>query len=144
MGLQFTPFTIFKISANRNQIEVLIAENPDIVELRISSENPSVFIDMDIPSQHEFTDDFNQRIQLEPSENDIFVSILDTGVNYNNPLLNKVCEARYSTSWDTNWDHYTDNVLFPTNVYHGSFQAGVAAFGSDILDYLVNSQKAGL
>lgn len=132
--------TIFKISANRNQIEGLIAENPDIVELRISSENPSVFIDMDIPSQHEFTDDFNQRIQLEPSENDIFVSILDTGVNYNNPLLNKVCEARYSTSWDTNWDHYTDNVLFPTNVYHGSFQAGVAAFGSDILDYLVNSQ----
>ena len=31
--------TIFKISANRNQIEGLIAENPDIVELRISSES---------------------------------------------------------------------------------------------------------
>lgn len=133
--------TIFKISAKRNQIENLIAENPDIVELRTSSETPSVFIDMDLPSQHEFTDDFNQRIQLNLNESNIFVSILDTGVNYNNPLLNKVCKANYSTSWDTNWSHYTDNLTSHlSNVYHGSFQAGVAAFGSNILDCLENNQ----
>lgn len=132
--------TIFKVSAKRDQIEGLIAEHPDIVELRTSSENPSVFIDMDVPSQHEFTDDFNQRIKLKINESNIFVSILDTGVNYNNPLLHKVCKASYSTSWDMNWDHYTDSILSSTNVYHGSFQAGVAAFGSNILDSLVNNQ----
>ena len=132
--------TIFKAEAKRFQLEKLIAEYPDIVELRLSSENPSVFIDMDLPSQLDFTEDFNERIQLNENNNEIFVTVLDTGVNYNNNLLNKVCGPSYCTAWDSNWNHYTDSSISLFNVYHGSYQAGVAAFGTNILDKLISNE----
>ena len=138
-SLSLPTVTVFKVESTRERLESLIADYPNVVELRRSSESPNVFIDMDMPSQHLFTEDFNQRINVNFSEDQIFVSILDTGVNYNNRLLSKVCNASYSTSWDPNWDDYSDSSISPLQHYHGSFQAGVAAFGANILDDLVGT-----
>ncbi|MCV5276660.1 S8 family serine peptidase, partial [Escherichia coli] len=58
------------------------------------------------------------------------VSILDTGINYNNMLLSKVCCDDFSVSWHPDWPKYDQyQALAPFNE-HGSLQAGLAAFGN--------------
>ncbi|MDY3306423.1 S8 family peptidase [Psychrobacter sanguinis] len=142
--LSLPTVTIFKAEATRDQLDFLISEYPEVVELRASSENPSVFIDMDLKSQHEFTEDFNERIFCNLDEGSLFVTILDSGVNYNNRLLKNVCKQEYCEKWEPNWPDYTDTNISTLNVYHGSFQAGVAAFGANLLSDLVSSQPITL
>ncbi|WP_449815041.1 S8 family peptidase [Methylocaldum szegediense] len=60
------------------------------------------------------------------------VTILDTGVNYNHPLLSQVCNEQQAERWDPAWPRYDDyNPTTPLASYndHGSRQAGLAAFG---------------
>lgn len=142
--LSLPTVTIFKAKATRGELETLVSKFPDIVELRMSSENPSVFIDMDMQSQQEFTEDLSQRITLNSDEKGLFVTILDTGVNYNNRLLQKVCKQDYCETWKTNWSAYTEANISTSCVYHGSYQAGVAAFGANLLDYLTSTQPIEL
>ncbi|MDA5133459.1 S8 family peptidase [Psychrobacter sp. ANT_H3] len=138
--LSLPTVNVFKVDATRSQLIELIALYPDIVEFRLSSENPSVFTEMDSISQIEFTEDLNQRISLNLKEDEVFVTILDTGVNYNNRLLNKVCKQEYCTSWRSDWSDYTDTYMSSFNVYHGSHQAGISAFGTRLIEDIISTQ----
>ncbi|MBV7435640.1 S8 family peptidase [Cardiobacteriaceae bacterium TAE3-ERU3] len=135
--------TIFKARATRRQLEKLVTDYPDIIEFRVSTESPSVLIEMEPRDQLEFTEDFNNRIRLNDDAN-IFVTILDTGINYNNPILRKVCKASYCVSWDSKWANYDDQYISLSPVYHGSYQAGVAAYGANLVDYLMSSESIEL
>lgn len=68
------------------------------------------------------------------------ISILDTGVNYNNQLLSKVCCDDYSVSWEPDWPKYDQyQPLGPFNE-HGSLQAGLAAFGN-LMDVVLENES---
>lgn len=133
---------IYKIRATRKELEVLLSLYSDIVEIRPSSESPSVFVDMNPRDQLLFTNDLNDRISMEVSENPIFVSVLDTGVNYNNRLLKEVCKDSYCTAWNPAWAHYTDNHDY--NFSHGSRQAGIAAFGPNLIQDMITTDPITL
>jgi len=126
---------IYKVRATRKELEVLLSLYADIVEIRPSSESPSVFVDMNPKDQLIFTSDLNDRVVVDVSENPIFVAVLDTGVNYNNRLLRKVCKSSYCTTWNSGWPLYTDNHDYTFS--HGSRQAGIAAFGSNLLQDMI-------
>ncbi|MBA6243790.1 MULTISPECIES: S8 family peptidase [unclassified Psychrobacter] len=133
---------IYKVKANRIELKKILNLYSDVVEIRPSSESPSVFVDMGLRDQLDFTNDLNDRIIIQNSETPIFVSILDTGVNYNNKLLKEVCKSSYCVTWNSGWAPYTDN--YDYSLTHGSRQAGIAAFGAALTQNLIDTGEVVL
>ena len=67
--------------------------------------------------------------------------ILDTGVNYSNPLLSDICQSNNAVSWQENWPKYEHpNLWTESTHYHGTLQAGIAAYG-DIQELICNDTE---
>ncbi len=100
-------------------------------ELRRAKETPNVLIRSSPKEQQQWTEDINGRMQIN-SDISTAITILDTGVNYNHPLIRNFCNKKSAERWDPMWPRYDDydptNPLAPYND-HGSKQAGLAVFG---------------
>lgn len=93
----------------------------DLVEVRSPSPTGAFFVDLPGPDQREWTESLLDRVTLPPDDSPI-VCILDTGVNFDHPLLKiGLSEAdchTYHPNWGIN-DHHG----------HGTEMAGLALLG---------------
>lgn len=122
-----TAVLLIRCSANNlKKAPELIA---NLEELRKAKETPNIILESCPPEQAQWMDSITQRIQRSDDFN-CAVSILDTGVNYNNALLSHVCDEDHAVTWEPEWPNY-DEYLPPSSYNdHGSLQAGIASFGN--------------
>lgn len=126
----FFDSTVFLIKASVNQLERAPILISSLEELRRAKETPNVIIDSHPKEQQQWAEDLRQRLQVDDEVSTV-VTILDTGVNYNHPLLSTVFSENEAESWDPEWPH------FDLANDHGSRQAGLITFG-DLHDALVS------
>lgn len=132
-SLNFFDSMVFLIRASSQQLERAPELISSLEELRRAKETPNVLVESSPKEQREWVEDLSTRLTVEDGAF-VSVSILDTGVNYNHPLLSAVCNQKQSETWQPQWSRY-DEVND-----HGSRQAGLATFG-DLHNALV-SQSA--
>ncbi len=126
---------IFKAYGSVSNLEKLIYFLPNIIEFRSPSETPKVYVKMETADQIEFNEELQSRISLSPDAENFLVAVIDTGVNYNNLLLKKITNQSFSVKYSSNWQDYTEP-LAKRYDYHGSMQAGICGFGSNLPDLL--------
>ncbi|MCM2547308.1 S8 family peptidase, partial [Burkholderia glumae] len=130
-SLSFFDSMVFLIKASASQLERAPELIASLEELRRAKETPNVIIDSSPKEQQQWAEDLRRRLQIDDDASTA-VTILDTGVNYNHPILSAVTTRAEALAWDPAWPHFD-----PTND-HGSRQAGLAAFG-DLHDALVSA-----
>lgn len=124
----FNSFVVL-IKATVNNLEKAPELISNLEEVRKAKDTPIPIISSSPKEQQEWLQSILDRVTLSDNISTC-VSILDTGVNYNNRLLSAVSCDEYSASWDPEWPKYDQyQPLAPFND-HGSLQAGLAAFGN--------------
>jgi subtilisin family serine protease len=140
-SLSFFDSVVVLVQATAHQLE----RAPELIacleELRRAKETPNVLIESSPVEQEQWSNDLLQRIQLDDTTSTA-VAILDTGVNFQHPLLASVCNAAQAERWNPNWPFF--DAFNPANLHapycdHGSRQAGLAAFG-DLHSALVSGE----
>jgi hypothetical protein len=130
-SLSFFDSFVILIKASAEQLESAPELIANLEELRRAKETPNVVVSMSHKDQREWAEDLRERIQLDEGTTTA-IAILDTGVNYNHPILSQVCTEWHAERWKPDWPHYDNyqpaNPLAPYND-HGSRQAGLAALG---------------
>ncbi|PTQ86801.1 S8 family peptidase [Agitococcus lubricus] len=132
-SLTFFNSIVFLIKATARQLETAPELISSLQELRRAKEVPDTIINSSLQDQRDWSIDLADRIEYRNNISSA-VSILDTGVNYNHPILRNVCSYEFSEVFDSTWPNF-DN----TNP-HGSWQAGLAAFG-DLQASLLTNQN---
>lgn len=135
-SLSFFDSMVFLIRASSQQLERAPELISSLEELRRAKETPNVLVESSPKEQREWADDLAARLKIS-DEASVSVAILDTGVNYNHPLLSSVCNQPQSETWQPQWPRY-DEVND-----HGSRQASLATFG-DLHDALVSQSEIPL
>jgi len=140
-SLSFFDSVVVLIKASAQQLERAPELIANLKELRRAKETPNVLIKSSAKDQQQWAADLNGRLHVEEAATTA-VTILDTGVNYNHPLLRRVCTEHLAERWHPAWPQYDNydpaNPLAPYND-HGSRQAGLATFG-DLQEALVNAE----
>lgn len=138
-AITFHDSAVVLIRASAAQLEQATELISCLSELRKAKETPSVLVNAKPPEQRQWIADILQRVDT-PAETDIYVSILDTGVNYTHPLLAAATAEALSARWNDAWPHFStgDQIM-----HHGSEQAGLALFG-DLLPALLAGDHISL
>lgn len=125
--LKFPERTVVLVRASREQLEHLIEASDDIAELRLAKEVSSVYDQMGNLEQAEQAQALRTRTRYRP-ENDVVITVLDTGVNNGHALIEPVL---------SNADLHTANPAWGTHDHnrHGTLMAGIATYG-DLLAVL--------
>lgn len=129
--LSFFNNMVFLIKTNIEQLEKSLFLMTNLLELRYVPETPSFFVNLNSTDQKNWIDDLIPRISTKklPITS---ICILDTGVNYNHPLLKLICSDKLSISYNPTWPKYDIKPKpYERSPYtpHGSMQAGIAGFG---------------
>jgi len=125
--LKFPERSVKLIRANRVQLEQLIESSDDIAELRLAKELATFYITQDNRYQVERVRQLLERCNFSNDAN-VFICILDTGVNNGHPLLQPVLDGTDLHAVRPEWGANDHNG-------HGTLMAGTAAYG-DLLALL--------
>ncbi|HHL34327.1 MAG TPA: S8 family peptidase [Desulfobulbaceae bacterium] len=117
------------IHANREQLETITRLSDDIAEYRRAKETAAFWLDQENREQAEWVTNILERLEA-PSDSQIAVCILDTGVNNGHPLLAPCLQDEDCQAVDPSWGTHDHDK-------HGTLMAGVSAFGNlqDILSH---------
>lgn len=131
--LTFPERKVLMVRANRSQLNNLISTSSYIAEIRRATQASTFFIEIDNEEQVQWAKDLLERIEIE--ESNVFVSILDTGLNNGHILLEDLVD-------DSDIYSYFDD---PGNDIegHGTGMAGVAIYG-DLKKALMETQQVTL
>lgn len=144
-SLSFFDSVVVLIKASAQQLEQAPELIANLEELRHAKETPIALIKSSAREQHQWAEDLSSRLHIDQSVTTA-VTILDTGINYNHPLLGRVCGEQNAERWHPTWPLYDDfdpgTPLMLIND-HGSRQAGLAAFG-DMQEALTSSETIRL
>jgi len=130
--LNFFNNMVFLIRTSENNLEKSLFLMTNLLELRYVPETPSFFVNLNSKEQKEWVKDFSARLTINNNPK-TSICILDTGINYNHPLLTYISSEENSLSYDPKWPKYD---IKPTSYSrepytpHGSMQAGIAGFGN--------------
>lgn len=141
-SISFFDSVVVLIKASANQLERAPELIANLEELRPAKETPNIFIELSPKEQHEWAEDLKERLSISTTASTVAVTILDSGVNYNHPLLSELCTEQWAERWLPEWPRYDE--FNPTNSFihindHGSRQAGLVAFG-DLHAALVSNE----
>ena len=130
-SITFFDSVVVLIRASSRQLSHAPELIANLEELRKAKETPNVLLRFSPQEQQQWADDLNGRVQIN-SDISTAISILDTGVNYNHPLIRNFCNEASAERWNSTWPRYDNHD--PTNPSapyndHGSRQAGLAVFG---------------
>lgn len=120
--LRFPERVVLLVSANRNQLAVLIGKSDDIAELRRGKEVATFFVEMENEEQVEMGQALLQRCDTESTDG-VAVCILDHGVNRGHLLLQPVLTDADMHAVYPSWGTSDDDG-------HGTLMAGIAAYGN--------------
>ncbi len=119
--LRFPDRTILVVHGTRAQMSRSVRLLNCIAELRKAKETAAFFTAMNAREQYDWIHDALARLVPPPSDCPV-LCILDTGVNYEHPLLRPVLEPSDAHTYDPGWnaaDHHG----------HGTEMAGLAIYG---------------
>lgn len=129
---------VILIHASSSQLEQALELISNLEELRPAKETPDTLIHSSPKEQQQWVDDLTNRMQIQ---NNITTSvcILDSGVNYEHPILSLASNQNFAERWNSDWpyfDSYNPPAPFDD---HGSKQAGLALFG-DLQSAVLSSE----
>ncbi len=127
--LEFELQTVVLVKAAREDLAESITLISCLSELRRVVDTSHFILSQSPKDQLEWADHLASRTTISTS--DISVLILDSGVNYNHPLLEGCISEKSSFSWDI------DGSVYDSKNYHGTMQAGLIVYG-DIADQLLH------
>lgn len=130
-SLSFFDSFVILIKASVEQLESAPELIANLEELRRAKQTPNAFISMPAKEQHEWVSELADRIRLDKNTTTA-ITVLDTGINYNHPLLSHATTQQLAQAWEPSWPLYDDyQPSYPLAPYndHGSKQAGLAALG---------------
>ena len=125
--LKFPERAVKLVLANRGQLEYLIESSDDIAEFRLGKEVASFYVEMENREQSDLVDALLERCRYD-GDTDVFICILDTGVNNGHLLLKPVLDDNDLLSVRPEWGNDDHNG-------HGTLMAGTAVYG-DLLSLL--------
>jgi len=128
--INFPERKVILIKANRTQLTELIARSDYIAEIRRATEANSFFLDVENKHQVEWAKDLLKRLERE--ESNVVVSILDTGLNNGNILLNKIVADEDIHSYFNDSGDDLEG--------HGTAMGGISAYG-DLKEALLSNEK---
>jgi hypothetical protein len=118
--LEFPERLIFPIKANYKKLEALILSCNCIAEFRLISEPNSFFLEQSGKEQKNWVEELYDRINIY--ETNVSVCLLDTGLNYNHPLIDLAVRDENSIQRvDSNW-------TTSDKQGHGTKMAGIALY----------------
>lgn len=134
--IRFPESTVFLVQATARQIHKVIYPLNIISELRRAADPTDFFIGLERNEEREWSDDAINPIQ-PPDENAPAVCLLDTGVNYEHPLLKvamnpKEMDAYERDKWLITDHHKPDG--------HGTPMAGLSLYG-DLVEILASTEQ---
>lgn len=118
-SIKFPERKVILIKASRKQLTELIERSELIAEIKRAIEANSFFLDIENEEQIKWANDLIERSKLV--ESNVVVSILDTGLNNGNVLLNKIVLDEDIHSYFND----SGNDL----VGHGTTMGGISAYG---------------
>lgn len=119
--LAFPDRVVANLQATRSQLAEAVDLLNLVAEIRRSDIAPALPDEPSLHQQDAFVGDLSGRLQMSPDTN-VVVSLLDTGVNRNHPLLAQAIDATDQWSVNPAWgvhDHHG----------HGTQMAGVTLYG---------------
>ena len=119
--LYFPEMTVVIIYASREQMQRIVHSVDAIGELRRASDSPTFYLTHDRHTQHEWTGALVDRLIL-PEENMPYVCILDSGVNREHVLIERLLAPEDMHAYDPKWGVDDDRD-------HGTNMAGLALYG---------------
>ena len=120
-SIVFPERRVVLVKTNREGLQGLLSQSNDIAEMRRASEAISFFVDIENSEQIEWASDLFNRLDVSADTN-VYVSILDTGVNNGHILLNPILSDEDCTSFDPKWTVYDSGG-------HGTKMSGLVAYG---------------
>jgi len=122
--LIFPERVVILIEANKSQLLELIESSANISEFRLAQETASFWTEMDNIEQLEWAEELKNKLNLDPDSN-IFITILDAGVNNGHILLNEILSDKNCQSLNSEWGTTDNDIHFG----HGTLMSGIAAYG---------------
>lgn len=119
--LKFPERAVTAIMANHAQLAELVESSDDIAEIRAAKAVATVFITMENSEQTERVEELLARTRFRVEE-DVAVTVLDSGVNNGHVLLQPVLDDADRHCVDPAWGTHDDRG-------HGTLMAGTAAYG---------------
>lgn len=113
--------SVVSIETNGDGLISLINLNSNIAELRSVSEPNNYFLNIDLDEEKGWAENLSNRLIV--NEGKAFACILDTGVNYDHPLLSEFISDFDAQSVDASWGTRDNNG-------HGTKMAGVVAYNN--------------
>lgn len=114
--------------------------NTDLIaELRLAKDTPSMFFEMDMQEQVSWVNELVQRTISCPSDTNIAVCLLDSGVNRSHRLIQPALAVKDMLTCDPSWG-VADSKYWHG---HGTGMAGIALYG-DLFTALSISKKVHL
>jgi hypothetical protein len=128
-ALHFYELTVSLIKCSVAQLEQAIELISTLAELRRAKQTPAPFLTLRPTEQRELAESISQRLRQNDTET--AVCVLDTGVNFNHPILSSACREDLGACWDQNWPLFDvyDPIRRDRYNDHGSRQAGLILLG---------------
>lgn len=140
-SLTFYGAAVVLVRATVTQLEQAIELISCLSELRKAKETPHVFVNMRNPEQRDWARDITARLSIANGVNTA-AAILDTGVNFNHPVLRVACSDGSSVAWDDGWEKY-HNGAARRDLEHASLQAGLVMLG-DVQRFALSNENLSL
>jgi hypothetical protein len=133
--IRFPESTVVLVQATARQISQILYPLNILSELRKAVDTADFFLGLGRDEEQAWVDDAVNRIE-PPSAEAPAVCLLDTGVNYEHPLLNTAMDS-------TEMDAYNPNWLITDHHGHGTGMAGLSLY-SDLTEMLALANQISL
>lgn len=133
--IRFPESTVFLVQTTARQISEILFPLNIIGELRKGIDTAEFFLNLDKEYEQEWIDDVAKRIQ-SPSKDAPAICLLDTGVNYEHPLLKEAMNPKEMDAYERDW-------LITDHRGHGTGMAGLSLH-SDLFEILSSTQQIEL
>ncbi len=133
--IRFPESTVVLVQATAKQISQILYPLNILSELRKAVDTADFFLGLGRDEEQDWVDDAVNRIE-PPVEDAPAVCLLDTGVNYEHPLLNTAMDS-------TDMDAYNPDWLITDHDGHGTGMAGLSLH-SDLVELLASANQIPL
>ncbi len=135
--INFPERTVVLAMANVEAMEQVKKDSDTIAELRIAKDTPSFFLEMGLIEQQKWVKDLENRVaslkdDIDIRDDSVAVCLLDTGVNWRHPLIEKGLDSADLHTCDPNWGTHDHQG-------HGTQMAGLILY-SDLFEVLTSSE----
>ncbi len=133
--IRFPESTVVLVQATAKKISKILYPLNIISELRKAVDTADFFLGLGRDEEQDWVDDAVNRIE-PPSADAPAVCLLDTGVNYEHPLLNMAMDSNEMDAYNPDW-------LITDHHGHGTGMAGLSLH-SDLVELLASANQISL